>query len=69
MGLLARALRLSGPTHGSPPSSSLPSLGDMVPMVTNLVSSPRVLGKRALMQDNQIFLLLMKLSSAPSDLE
>jgi hypothetical protein len=37
MGLLARVLGLSGPTHGRPPCSSLPSLGDMVPMVPNLI--------------------------------
>jgi hypothetical protein len=48
MGLLTRALRLSGPTHGRPPYSIQPSLGDVVPMLPDLVNSPRVLGKRAL---------------------
>jgi hypothetical protein len=39
MGLLARALRPSRSTHGSPPPcSSLLSLGDVVPMVSNLVT-------------------------------
>jgi hypothetical protein len=33
------------------------------------VSSPQVLGKQALILVNQIFLLVVKLSSAPSDLE
>jgi hypothetical protein len=56
MGLLACVLRLSGPTHGSPPCSSLPSSGDVVPMVPNLVSSPRMLAKRALIPINHIFL-------------
>jgi hypothetical protein len=37
MGLLARALRLSGPTHGIPPYSSRPSPGDVVPMVLDLI--------------------------------
>jgi hypothetical protein len=69
MGLLARALRPSRPTHGRLPCSFLPSPGDVEPMVPNLVSSPQVLGKRALILVNQIFLLLVKLSSAPSDLE
>jgi hypothetical protein len=41
----------------------------MVPMVPNLVSSPRVLDKRALILVNQIFLLLAKLLSALSDME
>jgi hypothetical protein len=40
MGLLARALRPSGPTHGGPPCSSLSSPGDVVSVVLNLVSSP-----------------------------
>jgi hypothetical protein len=39
MVLLAHALRLSGPTHGSLACSSLSSPGDVVPMVPNLVSS------------------------------
>jgi hypothetical protein len=43
MDLLARALRLSGPTHGSPPCSSLLSPGDVVPMIPNLISSPEYL--------------------------
>jgi hypothetical protein len=57
MGLLARVLRPSGPTHDRPPCSFLLSLGDMVPMVSILISSPRVLGKRALILVNQILLL------------
>jgi hypothetical protein len=52
MGLLARALSPSGLTHGRPPYSSLPSPGDVVPMVPNLVSSSRVLGKRILILIN-----------------
>jgi hypothetical protein len=58
MGLLARVLRSSGLIHGRPPYSFLPSLGDVVPMVQNLVSSLRVLDKRALILVNQILLLL-----------
>jgi hypothetical protein len=38
-------------------------------MVQKLISSPQVLGKRALILVNQIFLLAVKLSSALSDLE
>jgi hypothetical protein len=38
-------------------------------MVPNLVSSPRVLGKRALILVNLIFLLMVKLPSALSELE
>jgi hypothetical protein len=46
MGLLAHAVRLSGSTLGSPPPHSfLLSPEHMVPMVPNLISSPRVLGK------------------------
>jgi hypothetical protein len=53
-----------------PPCSSLSSPGDVVSVVLNLVSSPpQVLGKRALILVNQIFLLLVKLPSAPSNLE
>jgi hypothetical protein len=52
-----------------PHYSSLPSLGDVVPMVPNLISSPGVLGKRALILVNQIFLLVVKLLSAPANLE
>jgi hypothetical protein len=37
MGHLARILRPSGLTHGRLPYSSLPSPGDLVPMVLNLV--------------------------------
>jgi hypothetical protein len=37
MGLLAHVLRLSGPTHGRSPYSSLLSPGDIVPMVPNLI--------------------------------
>jgi hypothetical protein len=57
MGLLAHVLRPSGLTHGRPPCSFLPSPRDVVPMVPNLISNPRVLGKRALTLVNQIFLL------------
>jgi hypothetical protein len=57
MGLLAHVLRPSGPTHGKPPCSFLLSLGDVVPMVPNLVNSSRVLGKQALILVNQILLL------------
>jgi hypothetical protein len=52
MGRLARALRSSGPTHGRPPCSSLPSLEDVVPMVQNLISSSQVLDKRVLILVN-----------------
>jgi hypothetical protein len=52
MGLLTRALRPSGLTHGRLPCSFLPSPGDVVPMVPNLVSNPRVLDKRALILVN-----------------
>jgi hypothetical protein len=38
MGLLAHVLMPSGLTHGRPPCFFLPSPGDMVPMVPNLVS-------------------------------
>jgi hypothetical protein len=37
MGLLDCVLRPSGLTHGRPPYSFLPSLGDVVPMVPNLI--------------------------------
>jgi hypothetical protein len=40
MGLLARVLRPSGPTHGRPPCSFLPSLGYVVPMVPKLGMPP-----------------------------
>jgi hypothetical protein len=69
MGFLACALRPSGPTHGRTPFSSWTSLGDVVPMVSDLVSNPRVLGKRALILVNHIFLLVVKLPSASFDLE
>jgi hypothetical protein len=69
MGLLARSLRPSGPTHGRPPCSFRLSLADMVPMVPDLISSPRVLGKRALILVHQFFQLVVKLPSALSDLE
>jgi hypothetical protein len=49
MGLLAHALRLSGPTLGSPPCSFLPSPGDLVPMVPNLVKHDSLyLGERVI---------------------
>jgi hypothetical protein len=38
-------------------------------MVPYLISSPRVLGKRALILVNQIFLLVVKLPSVPLNLE
>jgi hypothetical protein len=38
MGSLACALRPSGLTLGRPPYSLLPSPGDVVPMVLNLIS-------------------------------
>jgi hypothetical protein len=38
MSLLAHALRPSGPTHGRHHCSFLPSTGDVVPMVPNLVN-------------------------------
>jgi hypothetical protein len=69
MGLLAHALRPSGPTIGRPPCSSQPSPGDVVPMVPDFINRPRVLDKQALILVNQIFLLVVKLPSAPSDLE
>jgi hypothetical protein len=37
MGHLAHVLRLSGSTHGGPPVPFLPSPGDVVPMVPDLV--------------------------------
>jgi hypothetical protein len=69
MDLLAHSFTPSGSTHGRPPYSNLLSLGDVVPTVPNLVNSPRVLRKRALILVNQIFLLLAKLSSALSDIK
>jgi hypothetical protein len=69
MGSLARALRLSGPTLGRPPCSFLSSLRDVVPMVPNLISSPQVIGKRALILNQPNLPTLVKMSSAPSDLE
>jgi hypothetical protein len=63
MGLLAQILRLSGPTHGRPPCSSLSSPVDLVPIVPNLISSPRELGKHALVLKIHILLFLAKLSS------
>jgi hypothetical protein len=56
MGLLARVLRLSGQTHGRAPCSFPASPRDMVPMVPDLVSSPPVLDKRALILMYWIFL-------------
>jgi hypothetical protein len=61
MGLLPRSLRLSGPTHGRPPFSFRLSPTDVVPMVPDLISSPRVFGKQALILVNQFFLLVAKL--------
>jgi hypothetical protein len=37
MGHLARVLRSSGPTHGSPPCSFSLSLGDVVPTLPDLI--------------------------------
>jgi hypothetical protein len=37
MGHLAYFLRLSGPTHGKPPCSFPPSLGDVLPLVPDPV--------------------------------
>jgi hypothetical protein len=69
MGLLACALGPSGRTLDRPPCSYWLSSGDVVPMVPDLLSSPRVLGKRGLILINKIFLLAVMLPSAPSDLE
>jgi hypothetical protein len=63
MCLLAQILRPSGLTHGRPPCSSLQSPVDLVPMVPNLVSSHRVLGKQALVLKIRTHLFLAKLSS------
>jgi hypothetical protein len=41
MGLLACVLRPSGPTNGRPPCSFRLSLGDMVPMVPDLINRAR----------------------------
>jgi hypothetical protein len=41
MGLLAHALRPSGPTLGRPPYSSRLCPGDVVPMIPDLVTSVR----------------------------
>jgi hypothetical protein len=67
MSLMSRALRPSGLTLGRPPCSFCLSPGDVVPMIPDLISSPRVPDKRALILVNQIFLLVAKLPSAPSD--
>jgi hypothetical protein len=69
MGSLACALRPSGLTLGRLPYSFPPSPGDVVPMVPNLVSSPRVLGKRAMILNQLDLLASVNLSSAPSDME
>jgi hypothetical protein len=61
MGLLTRILRLSGPTHSRPLCSSLLSPTNLVP---NHISSPRVLGKRALVLKIQTLLFPTKLPSA-----
>jgi hypothetical protein len=50
MDLPAWILWSSGLTHGGPPYSFSLSPVAVVPMVPNLVSSPRVLGKRALVK-------------------
>jgi hypothetical protein len=65
MGLLTKIVRPNGLIHGRP-LFFFSSLVDMVPMVANLVSSPRVLGKRALVLKIQTFLLQAKLPSAMS---
>jgi hypothetical protein len=56
MGHLACVLRTSGLTHGGPPCSFLLSPGALIPIVLNLISSPLVLGKRALVLIIQILL-------------
>jgi hypothetical protein len=61
MGLLARILRPSGPTHSRPLCSSLSSPTNLVP---NHVSRPRVIDKRALVLKIQTLLFLTKLPSA-----
>jgi hypothetical protein len=58
MGLLTCILSPRGLTHGRPPYSSLPSPGDVVPMVPNLINL-----------DQPDLLILGKLSSALFDLE
>jgi hypothetical protein len=69
MGLLAHALTSSGLTRARSPCYIWLSLAYVVPMVTDLVSRPRVLEKRALILVNLFFLFVVKLSSALSDLE
>jgi hypothetical protein len=68
MVLLDRVFRLSGLTHGEPPYSFSPSPVGVVPMVPNLVSRSRMLGKRALVLKVQTF-LQVKLPSALSYLQ
>jgi hypothetical protein len=51
------------------PPVPLPSPEDLVPMIPNLVSSPRVFGKRALVLIIQIFLTWRSWQSALFDLE
>jgi hypothetical protein len=48
MGLLAHVLRPSGPTHGWPPCSFPLSLGDVVPMVLDLITSHLIRLRHAL---------------------
>jgi hypothetical protein len=69
MGLLACVVRPSAPALGRPLCSFLPSPGDMVPMVPILISSPRVLGKRALSPDVLDIPIWVKLLSALPDIK
>jgi hypothetical protein len=69
MGLLAHAVRPSEPTLGRPPFFFLPTPGDVVPMVPNIVSCPQVLSKRAFSPDVLYLPILAKLSSAFPDLK
>jgi hypothetical protein len=57
MTLLARFLRPSGPTHGSPPCSFQLSLGNMEPLVPDLVNAQQANDMAQLHTwDNQMFL-------------
>jgi hypothetical protein len=54
MGLLTHVLGPSGLTHGRSPCSSLLSLGDLVPMVPNLVN--RVVVCQSSVPSNELIL-------------